>query len=262
MTRALAGLINTGWMLGATAALAIDLGDTPLQVRAELGEPVGQLATAARTIYTYTRGEIEFVSNAAVRIELISPEEAARRVAAQVEEDARLLAIGESQRAHRMAEGQKALELVRGDPDFLRRSAAEQVAYWQSFRGQYPEVGVDAEYAAALRLLDLEQRTQRLQEAESRRVADLEARVAEAERRASEAEQRQRVCTIYSAPYVYYPVVYTPAPRRDCRPPPPPAAVCEPARADTSVIVTIGSVHARARSGIALSRRSIELAAD
>ena len=240
---------------------AVDRGATPDAVRAELGEPDGQLLLGARLLYTYPRGEVEFISNAVVRAELISAEQLALRQAAQQAEADRQRAWAEARRELRLQEGSDALARLRSDTAFPLRPASEQVAWWQAFRQRYPEIGVDASYSEALRRMELEERELRVAQAERQQVADLERRVAEAEARAAEADRasRRRSFTYDCGPrypvYIPYPVTVV---RRDCTPAPrerPP--VCAPV--NPSVTIRLGSSTELTRSSCSLVRGSVAL---
>jgi hypothetical protein len=214
-------------LVGALAAQAVEFGQSPSQVQAELGAPTGQLLSGARLLFTYDRGEVEFRSNQVIRCELVSPEEAERRRLALAEDRARQMDWATAQVEARVARGQAALDAARADPALGLRSASEQIAFWRSFRQQYPEVPVEQEYAAALRRREIEELEQRAAIAESQRMAQLESRVAAAEERARDAERRSLHRTYpYDGFYGYpYPVTYYPVRviRSDCRP-----RVCAP----------------------------------
>ncbi len=248
-------------LLLTRTGLAVEPGDSPAAVRAELGEPGGQLLLGARLLYTYPRGEVEFISNAVVRAELISAEQLELRQAAQQAEAERQRAWAEARREMRLQEGQAALTHLRNDTTFPLRPAAEQVAWWQSFRQRYPELGVDVSYSEALRRLEIEDRELRQAQAERQRVADLERRVADAEARAAEADRasRRRSFTYDCGPrypvYVPYPVTVV---RRDCSPAP-----CDRSRVYTppapSVTIRLGPSTELSRSSCALVRGSVAL---
>jgi hypothetical protein len=248
-------------LLLAGPASAVDRGATPEAVRAELGEPDGQLLLGARLLYTYARGEVEFISNAVVRAELISAEQLHLRQAAQTAEAERQRAWADARRELRLQEGQTALARLREDASFPLRPAAEQVAWWQSFRQRYPELGVDASYSEALRRMELEEREQRVAQAERQRLTDLERRVADAEARAAEAERatRRRSYTYDCGPrypvYVPYPVSVV---RRDCAPAPRERPrVCAPVT--PSVTIRLGSSTELTRSSCSLVRGNVAL---
>ena len=248
-------------LMMAGTGIAVEPGASPAAVRAELGEPDGQLLLGARLLYTYARGEVEFISNAVVRADLISAEQLHLRQAAKTAEAERQRAWADARRELRLQEGQTALARVREDATFPLRPASEQVAWWQSFRQRYPELGVDASYSDALRRLELEEREQRVAQAERQRLADLERRVADAEARSAEAERasRRRSFTYDCGPrypvYVPYPVTLV---RRDCAPAPCDRPRVYPPPAP-SVTIRLGSSTELTRSSCSLVRGNVAL---
>ncbi len=176
-------LLGSGWFVGASA---LEFGDSLNQVIEELGQPDGYVKLEGSQILYYARGRVELTNGKVTLAELVSAEEAeARRIReaeaqAQRQEELRLL------REQRYAEGKVALEAKISDTAFQQASSTQRIAYWETFKRNYPEVPLPEDYYTALRERDLERREQRA----SARLDDLERRTQNAEERAYQAEDR------------------------------------------------------------------------
>ena len=173
----------------------IKVGDTTARVRETLGQPAGYIQCADSELFLYDRGRLEARNGIVTSVDLISAEQAQ---------------LSREQSQYRRAEGQRILAQRQADPAFLAQPASQQVAFWEVFRSQYPEVDVEAPYVAAL------QRQQKdLDDAAlKQKVADLEQQVAAAQDSArlaqsQTAEYQTPAPYVSSVPAFTYPTVYT-----------------------------------------------------
>lgn len=203
------GLFAPGIVIATLSAPAVEIGDPVEAVLREFGQPSGHIRTVQRELLTYPRGEIELISNAVTRVDLVSAEEAtARKLAREraMENNLRWAAL---QQATLHAQGQSERSRVRNDPAFAFQPATDQVAYWNDFRQRFPTVDVQEDYASSLRLLELDLREKRLAEERANQIRALERRVAAAEERARDAEREaQRARSCYTGCNTTYPVIY------------------------------------------------------
>jgi hypothetical protein len=158
----------------ALVAGEVKLGDNSEGVRSALGTPRGRTQVGAREIFYYDRGEVELNSGTVTRVALRSVDE---QLALDAKRDADAQRFHEEQEMHfaRMTADGEALKARKlHDPVFQATPAAYQVAFWQNFSRQYAGVPCEEQLGAAqTRLAESQAQTQRL--------ADLEARVADAE---------------------------------------------------------------------------------
>lgn len=172
--------------VGAAGAPAgeVRVGDTVDQVKSALGEPTGYIGARTYEMFIYERGKVELEDGRVVSVQLISEGEAqARRLEAErrAAEQARLQ---KEQAEARRVEGEQVKAQTLSDPNFLALPAGEQVAFWEAFRQQYPEVDVEGIYATAVARYRLVLQ----QAADQQRLAELQAQVDEAQARARAAE--------------------------------------------------------------------------
>lgn len=215
-------LISTVWtMCGDEVAV----GDSSERAREVLGPPEGYIKSGTYELLVYDRGRVEVRDGAVIKVSLVTKEEAA---AAREEKERLRLARIEAEMRRReelIREGERVRDATLADPAFLARSAAEQIAYWEAFKRNYPGVQPDSVYRAELlarhaKEVREDETRQRLLEME-RRVAAAEARAEQAERDAEESRRRSRSYTDYGYSYTTYPVVrhglpYVVAPTSRC----------------------------------------------
>jgi hypothetical protein len=169
-------------------AIEIHLGASLADVRAALGAPNGYAQVNNHLTLFYDRGQVQLLDGRVISSDFLSPEDFAAKQARDK--------AAAAQAAQHMAEGQALKAQKLADPNFTSAPPAYQLAFWQDFRGRYPEVPCDDEYNLAL-ARQQEQLTARERE---QKVAELEARVAEAENRATLAENLARQAD-YNASY-------------------------------------------------------------
>ena len=243
-------------LVGTQSVSALEIGDSADSVIRELGPPTGHIRTSQRELLSYPRGEVELISNRVSRFEIVSAEEAVTRIRAREEALENNRRWAATQQAVLHEQGTLELARVRDDTAFAFRSAEDQVAYWKDFRRRFPTVDVRDDYAASLRLLELDLREQRLAEERRIQIQDLERRVAAAEARARDAEREaQRPRIVYNGWNTAYPVVY-PYPvtiirRTDCRPVHRPVA-CK--RTSGGISISVGSNSGLVRGDFGLVR--------
>ena len=206
-------LVWTAW----TVAAPIEVGDPVQKVREVLGEPQGYMKMGSYETFLYYRGRVEARDGVVTTAELVSPEEGEqRRVAEERRREEQERARIELQQRRR-AEGESLMAARLGDPAFAALPTYERLAFWQTFRHQYPEVNAEAAYTAAFMQYQRELENQRTQErlaALEARTAEAEARARRAEREAEDAKYRWGFGTTYVVPYSY--VTYGARPYQTC----------------------------------------------
>ena len=207
-------------VLAASAALAADVrpGDDRSAVLRALGEPSGIMQLDGREYLLYERGRVDLVDGKVVETKLITQDQLDMRRAREREDAKARHMAALAAREARIAEGLSVRSQKLTDPGFLAKSPQQRVDYWRSFRATYPEVDVDGEYSLALRELQVELDTARVEADRRREIDRLEERVAQAEERARDAEREAVEAQRYQYGYGYYPVVYTPIYNRPTRP--------------------------------------------
>lgn len=194
-----AGLFGAAW-----AWADVGPGVSREVVVRELGQPEQMIRINDRQIWYYERGRVDLEGSVVVNAELVSEEEAVvRRERLERERREREQAERERREA-RLARGLLIQEEKLGDALFLAEPTAKRLAFWRTFKRNYPEVPLAEDYYAAL-----EERQDELRQRESEnRLAALERKIDEAERRLAEteAEAQRRADEVrrHSASY-YYP---------------------------------------------------------
>jgi hypothetical protein len=150
------------------------LGDNSEAVRSSLGTPRGRTQVGAREIFYYDRGEVELNSGTVTRVALRSADEQLALDAKREADAERYRAEQEMHFARMTASGEALKARKLRDPVFQATPAAYQVAFWQDFSRQYTEVPCAEQLQVAQARLSESQ-------AQTQRLADLEARVADAE---------------------------------------------------------------------------------
>ncbi|HBA84509.1 MAG TPA: hypothetical protein DCZ95_10485 [Verrucomicrobia bacterium] len=207
------------------AASEIAAGDSLAAVMEVLGPPPGEVAVGSRTLLYYERGRVELWDGKVVAADLISPQEAdARRIKRQQAAELARKA-DEERRAQLKLKGRALLEKKLSDPAFLASPAGRRAAFWENFMRDYPDVPVQAEYAAALAEQRMDEAAQRAEEERAWQMTELQRQVDQAEQRAYEAEARSS----YASSYAYNPIFIVPAPQ--------PQPACETAVHQTPVFV-------------------------
>ncbi|MEI6166946.1 MAG: hypothetical protein WCS52_07105 [bacterium] len=202
--RVVMGILSTGLVMGAGAE-EIKVGDTVEVVVKELGKPQGRITSGAYDLYIYPRGKVEFKNGTVTTVELVTEEEATSR---RLElEQRRLEAEQRTQEAQdrRRLEGNKVLAERLADTAFRAQSAGDQLAYWDVFRKQYPEIDIGTLYANLARQSQADLDQARIQEQLAdlqQRTAAAEARALRAERAAEEAYWSRPPVTYLAAPWI------------------------------------------------------------
>jgi hypothetical protein len=200
----LTGMLYAGLLIRGGAE-EIKVGDTPEVVVKELGKPQGRISSGVYDLYIYPRGKVEFKNGAVTTVELVSEEEATTR---RLEQEKRQQdAVQQTQEAQerRRLEGNKLLAERLADPSFRAQSAGDQLAYWDVFQKQYPEIDIGTLYTPLARQnqADLEQAHIRAQLADlQQRTAAAEARALRAEQAAEEAYWSRTTMTYVSYPWI------------------------------------------------------------
>ena len=163
----------------------IKVGDTTEAVVRELGKPQGRITSGAYELYIYSRGKVEFKNGSVTTVELVSEEEAAARRLEQEKRRQEAEQRTQAAQERRQLEGNKVLAERLADTSFRAQSAGDQLAYWDVFQKQYPEIDIGTLYANLARQYQVEAEQARVRE----QLADLQQRTAAAEARALRAEQ-------------------------------------------------------------------------
>lgn len=185
---------------------SVTIGDHFNEVITTLGQPEGLMKIDASTWMQYDRGIVKLKNDRVVEANLISADEARIRKEAELKvQMERELALAE-QRNVRITEGQAVKHARLNDPYFMSLPAERHVAYWRQFQMYYPEVPSQLEYMDALTRYENEQVQLLAQQAQERRIRDLEDRVARAERLNEEYSRTRYVQTryLYAPAPVYY----------------------------------------------------------
>lgn len=158
MKRIVCGLM----MVLTTAALAADpkVGDTREQVMDLLGNPKGRMATGGNEVLVYDRGTVDLAGGKVTSVKLVTEGELAAREAAA----ARQARLDEERHRKLVAEGTAEKGRVLADPEFAKKTPAEQAAYWREFSSKYPGVDIKGISQAAEQALQEDERKK--QEAE------------------------------------------------------------------------------------------------
>ena len=190
-----------GLMLGAAcvARAGVAEGWTREQVTAELGPPTGSIAMSGREVLYFERGTVEFRNGRVARADLVTAEEARQRREAEARAYQAWLRAESERSARRKAEGERELQRMLGDPQFLLEDPERQVAVWQDFMRRYPEV------PAGVHLLEAQRRAEEARERREteERLSRLEWMAVESQSRARAAEEEaQRLRSQTSRTYV------------------------------------------------------------
>lgn len=203
----LAGTLILSGVLVKAEEPEIMPGDPVDLVTEALGEPQGYLRAGELEVYMYERGRVEVRDGKVTAVDLVSPEIALER---RIEQELQR-AEQELRREDSLEEGRRILRERLADAQFAAKPLAERMAFWNSFRHQYPGVGGEAEYQRLLLQLQHELAWERMQ----REVAELEQRALVAEDRARHAERSsveaaRRLSTVVVTPNVvpYYAPTY------------------------------------------------------
>ena len=140
------------------AAAPVEAGDTRQEVRDLLGPPQGTVQASGIDVWIYPQGEIEFEGEGVAQIKWMNEQtyrakqEHLRMQTLQRKqaEEATARALREEARIQR--------EAILADPEYARKTAAEQIAVWDEYFRKFPdEEGVDAHTQAQA---DLEEEMQ------------------------------------------------------------------------------------------------------
>jgi hypothetical protein len=197
-------------LFAATEIQAIQLGDSRADVVAEMGQPSGEIGSGDLVVLFFQLGEVHLRDGQVSAIDLITPEEHAKRKAAEAAELERIREAEAARRARVEAEGLALFAKKKADYTFLQQPAAEQLRFWRWFGSQYPMVPIEEELRTALAKYEQQQRLLEIEYATNQRIEELEKRVEDAEREAERAERRR----YYGYPYSYgrYPIIVNPRP--------------------------------------------------
>ena len=162
-------------------AVEIKTGDSVSQARLELGAPRGDARAGDREILYYDRGEIEARHGVLIRVSLRSADEQAVFESKRSAEAVRVREEKEIREARLNLEGSALKTRKLADPGFLSSPLSYQVAFWEDFSRQYPNVASAEQVLEVRARLASESDEKRRQAEQARRLADLEARLAAAE---------------------------------------------------------------------------------
>lgn len=206
------GMLTTFGVI-TTPAEEIKLGDTTATVLRELGKPQGRITSGIHEVYLYDRGKVELKSGLVTSVELISAEAA---VARRIAQEKHLQEAGQRAREaqeRRQVEGNRIFSERLADTAFRAQSAGEQLAYWELFQQQYPEIDIGAVSATLTRQYQAEMEQARVREQLAdlqQRTAAAEARALRAERAADEAYWARPTVTYLASPWVQSYTPYCP----------------------------------------------------
>ena len=190
-------------LVAGLAQAEVRVGDSLAAVRAELGEPRGEMSSGDYHLLYYERGKVELRGGKVVKADLISAEELERRTLLGLQRAAEAEKAAQEARARRITEGTALRQAKLADAVFMRSSADDRVAFWQYFKKTYPEVALGDEYTMALRELEQDLAEARVEQQRQAQIAALEQRVSDAEDRARRAERRNSFVYETYAPPIY-----------------------------------------------------------
>ena len=121
-------------------------GDDRASVLQQLGKPRGRMHMGDRETLVYDRGLVELSTGVVSKVKLVTAEEVAAREAARAE----AARVAEVARRERVAAGEKAREELLADAALKTNSPAAQVAAWQQFQREHPDVAPPAEFQQAV----------------------------------------------------------------------------------------------------------------
>lgn len=149
----------------STASFAAEVapGDTLAEAVAALGAPRGRLQVAGRHLVYFERGEIELRDGRVTRVDLLTPEEQAARLAREEQQRS----MRETRRNELIAAGTAERDAKLADENFRSAPLAYQVTYWQNFAARYPGVAISEPFTIA-RLKLAEQLEEKAREARQR----------------------------------------------------------------------------------------------
>jgi len=190
----------------AESDLSVEPGAHFDDVIALLGEPEGLMRIDTSTWMQYDRGIIKLKNDRVVEANLISAAEARIRKETELKQQMERERMLAEQRNLRITEGQAVKNARISDPYFMSLPAGRQVAYWRQFQMYYPEVPSQMEYMDALSSYEYEQELLFAQQAQERKIRELEDRVARAERLNEEYSRTRYVQAryLYAPAPVYY----------------------------------------------------------
>ena len=184
-----------------SAAEAVKLGDSRMDVVAELGAPAGFIRYSKEETLYYERGTIQLLNGRVANFEIITSEQLREKKAAEAQARAVQAAKAAELRAQLKTEGESVLAKLLADPDFVNASAAVQVTRWREFMKKYPDVPVSEYYLPTLKRYEEDQ----AQQARDQRIADLEKRVQDAEQRVLMNDTRKMQ---YPSLYIIQPTMW------------------------------------------------------
>ena len=121
-------------------------GDDRASVLQQLGKPRGRMRMGDRETLVYDRGLVELSTGTVSKVKLVTAEEVAARETARAE----AARAAEAAWRDRVAAGEKAREALLEDAALKTNSPAAQVAAWQEFQREHPDVAPPAEFQQAL----------------------------------------------------------------------------------------------------------------
>ena len=121
-------------------------GDARASVLQQLGKPRGRMRMGDRETLVYDRGLVELSTGVVSKVKLVTAEEVAMREAARAE----AARVAELAWRERVAAGEQAREALLEDAALKTNSPAAQVAAWQQFQREHPDVAPPAEFQQAL----------------------------------------------------------------------------------------------------------------
>lgn len=141
-------LLLTALLLLAGSGQADDPqpGDDRQSVLKQLGKPRGRMRMGDRETLVYDRGLVELSTGTVSKVKLVTAEEVAAREAARAE----AARAAEAAWRERVAAGEKARDALLDDEALTTNSPAAQVAAWQQFQREHPDVAPPAEFQQAL----------------------------------------------------------------------------------------------------------------
>ncbi len=153
-----------------------------------MGKPLGFIKGGQFELLYYPRGRVKLAEGVVVESDIVSKEAyQQQQVERAVLNELRRKKMEEIKRKL-YAEGLERKQEILNSIDYRMASSKEKVAVWRAFKQSYPNVSIDEEYVALLKVRESELKV----EAQEKKIEQLEARVRTAENQAAATREEAR----------------------------------------------------------------------
>ena len=141
--------VLAGVWLAFSGAQAIEEGDLRVLVIDELGDPRGSFTIGSREILQYDRGLVTLEGGKVASHDIISAEEATRRIEERARREAEAAKARAEKKAERIKAGTERKEALLANEEFMDGPVSDRIKTWTKFQKNYPEVNIAKELAEA-----------------------------------------------------------------------------------------------------------------